>query len=222
MSRKNNDKSSMAKKVKDAYESENASGENEAEVASAETNEVADQPGNGAASSTGVDVGDMNALIAEFDRVSQELKEQQQKSNEMQTRYLRAIADLENYRKRTLKEKEELSKLVISNFVEDLLPVIDNFRLGMLAAKASPEAKVVADGLGMVLTQFLEVLRNKGIEEIPSDGQEFDPQFHECVSHLAHDEVPENHVIETIRIGYKMRDRLIRAATVVVSSGKGQ
>ena len=212
----------MAKKVKDAYETEDASEGKEVEVASAETDEVADQLGNKAESSGAVETGDMNSLIAELDRVSQELGEEQQKSNEMQTRYLRAIADLENYRKRTLKEKEELSKLVTSNFVEDLLPVIDNFKLGMLAANASPDAKVVADGLGMVLTQLLEVLRNKGIEEIPSDGQEFDPQFHECVSHLAHNEVPENYIIETIRSGYKMRDRLIRAATVVVSSGKGQ
>ena len=208
----------MAKKVKDAYETEEASANGDVEVASAESDESTEA----SESAREAEFSDINALIAELDKVSQELEEQRQKSNEMQARYLRAIADLENYRKRALKEKEELSKLVVSNFVEDLLPVIDNFKLGMAAANASPEAKVVADGLGMVLTQFLDVLKNKGIEEVVPNGQEFDPQVHECVSHLPHDEVAENYVIETIRTGYKMKDRLIRAATVVVSSGKPQ
>ena len=216
----------MAKKVKDAYETEETSANEDVEVVSAESDEAteASEPDTETQpeSANEVEFGDMNALIAELDRVSQELEEQRQKSNEMQARYLRAIADLENYRKRSLKEKDDLSKLVISNFVEDLLPVIDNFKLGMSAANASPEAKVVADGLGMVLTQFLEVLKNKGIEEVVPNGQEFDPQVHECVSHLPHNDVAENHVIETIRTGYKMKDRLIRAASVVVSSGKPQ
>jgi molecular chaperone GrpE len=232
MSLKHKEKKSMAKKVKEAYETGEPSENKEAEVASAELDEsiagdeavanLKDKSHSKKKSLSGTEFEDLNALITELDRVSQSLEEQQQKSNEMQTRYLRAVADLENYRKRALKEKEELSKLVISNFVEDLLPVIDNFKLGMVSANSHPEAKVVADGLGMVLIQFMEVLKTKGVEEILPNGQEFDPQFEECVSHLPHSEVPENHVIETIRAGYKLKDRLIRAATVVVSSGKGK
>lgn len=218
----------MAKKVKEAYETEELSGNEKVEAASAELDEkiagdnAVDNFKDKTESTSDIEVGDMNTLISELDRVSQELEEQEQKANEMQTRYLRAIADLENYRKRALREKEELSKHVTSIFAEDLLPVIDTFKLGMTAANSDPEAKVVAEGLGMVLIQFMEVLKTKGIEEILPNGLEFDPRFHECVSHLPHDEVPENHVIETIRAGYKLKDRLIRAATVVVSSGKGQ
>lgn len=211
---------SMANKVKEAYEKEEVSNEQEAETVTVELNEAgAEEETVGNVSPVEKEFSDMNALIAELDRISQALDEQQQKTNEMQTRYLRAVADLENYRKRMIREKEELSKLAVSGFAEDLLPIVDNFKLGMTAANAHPEAKVVSDGLGMVLGQFLEVLKSKGIEEISPKGEEFDPQFHECVSHLPHEEIPEDHVIETIRSGYKIKDRLIRAATVLVSSG---
>jgi len=212
----------MAKKVKEAYEQDSSEEKSDASanldenVAEANAEEVtADQGGGGAVA----DLEDLNTIVMELERLSNALEEEKKKSLEMQTRYLRAIADLENYRKRTLKEKEELGKIALGNFVEDLLPVLDNFKLGMKAADAHPEAKVVSDGFRMVMDQFLEVFRSKGIEEILPNGKEFDPQFEECVSHLPHAEVPENHVIETIRSGYKIRDRLIRAATVVVSSG---
>jgi molecular chaperone GrpE len=102
---------------------------------------------------------------------------------------------------------------------ESLLPVVDTFRLGLGAADQHPEAKVVADGFRMVWSQFGEVLRGMGIEEIVPTGAVFDPTFHECVAHLPHAEVADNHVIDTVRIGYKLGDRLIRPATVVVSRG---
>lgn len=216
---------SMAKKVKEAYETEDSSVNSEAEVVSVDVDEDvaeenADNIQNEEETPKATEFSDLNSLITELDRVTQELDEQKNKAAEMQARYLRAVADLENFRKRALKDKEDLSKMVTSNFAEDLLPVVDNFKLGMTSANSHPEAKVVAEGLGMVLAQFMEVLKNKGIEEISPNGEKFDPMFHECVSHLANEDVEEDHVIETIRAGYKLKDRLVRAATVVVSSGK--
>lgn len=216
----------MAKKVKETYENDSNNPVEEGSVGSEET--VAEQNVDSANSEDNeqqvnvAEFEDLNSLISELDRVTTALDEEKGKTAEMQSRYLRSVADLENYRKRALKEKEELAKIAVGNFVEDLLPVLDNFKLGMKAADSHPEAKVVSDGFQMVLGQFLDVLKDKGIEEIVPDGKEFDPQFEECVSHLPNDEVPENHVIETIRAGYKIKDRLIRAATVVVSSGPAE
>jgi len=212
----------MAKKVKDAYE-QDSSEENQETSAAVNNMPSAEETGSqsemGSAGMSDLPFEDLGSLIDELNKVTVALEEEQLKVGEMQSRYLRAVADMENYRKRALKEKEELGKLAVANFVEDLLPVLDNFRLGMQAADSHPEAKVVSDGFKMVLDQFLDVLKSKGIEEIAPNGKEFDPQFEECVSHLPHPEVPENHVIQTIRSGYRINERLIRAATVVVSSG---
>lgn len=212
MSEHNKEQEFMAKKVKEAYESD--SNPESSGASGAEKPHSQHESGEKEAS-----VEDLNSLLSELERLGTALDEEKQKSADMQTRYLRAVADLENYRKRSIKEKEELGKTAVANFVEELLPVLDNFKLGMKAAEAHPDAKVVADGFRMVLEQFFEVFKARGIEEIVPNGQEFDPQFEECVSHLPHDEVPENHVIETIRAGYRIKERLIRAATVVVSSG---
>ena len=226
MSEKKKDQNDMAKKVKEAYEPDDAS-----KAKAADASPASSEPDAGASGHEGSDsessssrsrggAGDTQTLIAELDHTAQELEDARQKAGEVQTRYLRAVADLENYRKRAVREKEELSKSVVSDFAEDLFPVIDNFKLGMSAADSHPEAKSFADGMRMVLEQLIDVLKNRGIEEVSPTGEEFDPQWHECVSHLVHDDVPENHVIETIRTGYRLKDRLLRAATVVVSSGK--
>jgi molecular chaperone GrpE len=168
------------------------------------------------------EIGNLGDLIAEMDRVTEELEATRLRADEMQGRYLRSVADMENFRKRAIKEKEELGKLVTSRLMEELLPVVDNFKLGMQAADQHPDAKVVSEGFRMVLVQFQEVLKNQGVEEVVPTGQTFDPQYHECVAHLPHNEVEENQVIETIRTGYRIKEKLIRPATVVVSSGKPQ
>ena len=211
----------MAKKVKETYEKDARDSREEGSAGSEEA--VAEDTVESAENRLdGSEFEDLNSLITELERATSALDEEKAKTAEMQSRYLRAIADLENYRKRAIKEKEELAKTVIGNFVEDLLPVLDNFKLGMKAADAHPEAKVVSDGFQMVLNQFMDTFKEKGIEEIIPNGKEFDPQWEECVSHLPNNDVPENHVIDTIRAGYKIKDKLIRAATVVVSSGPAQ
>lgn len=206
----------MAKKVKEAYEGDKA--------AEAVSSNLAEESDEAEAQTENVDAGsesggDETSPLAQLEKALKELDEERAKSEDMQKRYLRSIADLENFRRRAIKDKEELSKHAISDFADALLPVLDNFKLGMTAAEQHPEASVVAEGFKMVQVQLVSVLKDKGIEEIVPDGEEFDPQFHEGVSHLPHDEVPENCVIETIRSGYRFKDKLIRAATVVVSSG---
>ena len=148
-----------------------------------------------------------------------ELEKAQAEAAEMKTRYLRAVADLENYRKRIGREKQDIIRSAAAGVVEDLLPVLDNMKLGLQAAENHPEAKDVTIGFKMVDDQLKKTLSGQGLEELIPDGAPFDPNLHECIAHQPSDEVEEDHVIETVRAGYRLNDRLIRAANVIVSSG---
>ena len=147
------------------------------------------------------------------------LEKAEKEALEMKTRYLRSVADLENYRKRITREKQEIIRSAAANVVESLLPVLDNMKLGLQAAESHPEAKDVTIGFKMVDDQLKRSLNEQGLEELIPDGEVFDPNFHECISHQPSAEVEEDTVIQTVRAGYRLNDRLIRAANVIVSSG---
>jgi molecular chaperone GrpE len=149
----------------------------------------------------------------------QQLNEALAKIDETQNRFLLASADLENYRKRVTREKEELSKYAVSSIIEELIPVLDNLSLGLLAAAEHPEAKPVAEGFIMVNSQLKSILAQNGLKEINPAKQTFDPNLHDCLSTQPHNEIKEDCVITVNRIGYMLHDRLLRPASVIVSSG---
>jgi molecular chaperone GrpE len=136
-------------------------------------------------------------------------------------RYLRAVADLENFRRRTVREKEELRLFASSRLLEDLLPALDNLGLALTAAR-QPKAdlKGLASGVELVQQQLKASLAAHGLKEINPLGQPFDPHQHEAISHQASAEVKPEHVMTVVRTGYTLNGRLIRPASVVVSSGK--
>jgi molecular chaperone GrpE len=134
-------------------------------------------------------------------------------------RLLRAVADLDNYRKRAHREKEELRQFGVTNLAQDLLPVLDNLSLGLAAARSQTEVKAIVDGVTLVLDQFKNALAKHGLKEINPTGQQFDPQLHESVSHVPSTEVPEEHVVQVVRTGYTLNGRLLRAAAVILSGG---
>jgi len=148
-----------------------------------------------------------------------ELEKARNEAAEMKIRYLRAVADLENYRKRIAREKQDIIRNAAANVVESLLPVLDNMKLGLQAAENHPEAKDVTCGFKMVENQLKKSLSEQGLQELIPDGEAFDPNLHECIAHQPSDEVGEDHVIQTVRAGYRLNERLIRAANVIVSSG---
>lgn len=147
------------------------------------------------------------------------LDEMSAEATEYKERYLRTVADLENYRKRAVREKEEARKQGISSLLEDLLPVLDNFQLGLKSAEMHDGGSAFAEGFRMVLKQMQTVLTDNGLVPLSPDGESFDPNYHECVAHLPHGTVEEGHIIEVQRVGYRYQERLLRPAVVVVSSG---
>jgi molecular chaperone GrpE len=148
-----------------------------------------------------------------------ELQKAQLEATEMKNRYLRSVADMENFRKRIAREKQDIIRNAAANIVESLIPVLDNMKLGLQAAENHPEAKDVTIGFKMVDDQLKSTLADQGLQELIPDGETFDPNFHECIAQQPSEEVEEDKIIQTVRAGYRLNDRLIRAANVIVSSG---
>ena len=132
---------------------------------------------------------------------------------------LRSVADLDNYRKRMAREKDDAIRYANANFLERLIPILDNFDLGLQAAKAGGSQSAVIDGMTMVFKQLQEFLASCGVETIDASGEHFDPNLHEAIAQEENAEVEEGVVIRQLRKGYKLKDRLIRPANVVVSKG---
>jgi molecular chaperone GrpE len=135
---------------------------------------------------------------------------------------LRSQADFENYRKRTAREKDDAIKYANSSLLERLLPIVDNFELGLAAAKSEGENSPVYSGMSLVSKQLNDFLADNGLQPIDAVGKKFDPNLHEAIAHEPSVSVPEETVIRQTRRGYKFKDRLLRPASVVVSSGKGR
>lgn len=128
-------------------------------------------------------------------------------------------AELENYRKRVAREREDDVKRARAGLLEDLLPVIDNFELGMMEVrKADPKSPIVI-GMEMIERQLKDFMASVGVEPVDGVGAAFDPNLHEAVGQEESAEIAEGKIVRQLRKGYKLRDRLLRAAMVVVSKG---
>lgn len=137
----------------------------------------------------------------------------------MRDQALRAQADLDNYRKRATREREDAVKYASMSFLERLIPILDNFDLGLNAARGDAQAGAIVSGLDMVARQFQDFLASSGVEVIDAEGKPFDPHIHEALAQEESTEVEEGTVIRQMRRGFKLKDRLIRPANVIVSKG---
>ncbi len=132
---------------------------------------------------------------------------------------LRSQADFENYKKRAAREKEEAMKYANSSLLERLIAIVDNFELGLSAAREEGEKSPVFAGMNMVLKQLTDFLSDNGLTPINAEGQKFDPNLHEAIAREASADAPEGIVLRQTRRGYRLKDRLLRPSSVVVSSG---
>ena len=131
-------------------------------------------------------------------------------------RAIRATADLENFRKRMEREKREARRYANQDLLGELLPVLDNFEMGLQAASEDAESMIYR-GMEMVKKQLDEFLSGQGVEEIPAEGLVFDPAVHEAVSQEECEDMEEGMILRVIRRGYRMSERLLRPANVVVA-----
>ncbi|MBC8242916.1 MAG: nucleotide exchange factor GrpE [Verrucomicrobia bacterium] len=148
------------------------------------------------------------------------LREQAAKAAEYYDRLQRQVAEADNLRKRLAKEKQEAIRYANEALIEDLLPTMDSFEMAISATRDSDDNAIesLKTGIEMVYTQLKRTLEEVGVTEIDAVGQPFDPSRHEAMSRKQTDEAEEGTVLEQTRKGYQLRDRLLRAASVVVAA----
>ncbi|MCI8700007.1 MAG: nucleotide exchange factor GrpE [Clostridia bacterium] len=145
----------------------------------------------------------------------EELSKKQEEVDELTDRYKRVMAEFENYKKRSQKEREMLYNMILSDIIENILPVVDNLEN---AVKAETQDMNYKQGVEMVLKQFKDVLSLKGVEEIKTVGEIFDPSLHEAVSSVQDDTKKSQEIVQEYRKGYKLGSKVIRHSMVVVAN----
>lgn len=194
--------------------------ENEEVTAEAETVEF-EQAAEAAKAAASEDTAEKAAEEAPKElTLEEQLEAAKAEAAENYKNYLRSVADLDTYRRRVMREKDELKQYAISGLLEDFLPVYDNLGLGLMSAEQSADPNIVVQGIEMVLGQFKKLLEENGITEIaPKSGDDFDPNQEEAFQTQPSEEVEEGKVLSTMRKGFSLNGRLIRPASVVVSGG---
>lgn len=144
-----------------------------------------------------------------------ELQSKQQELDELTDRYKRILAEFENHKKRSQKEREGLYNSVLGDIIEVILPILDNLEN---AVKVETSDENYKKGIELVLKQFQDVLKSKGVEEIKALGETFDPELHEAVSSVQDDSKGEKEIVQEYRKGYKIGHRVIRHSMVVVAN----
>ena len=148
-------------------------------------------------------------------KCKEELQKKQEELDELTDRYKRVMAEFENYKKRSSKERENLYGSILGDVVEAVLPVLDNLEN---AAKVETKDENYKQGVELVLKQFKDVLKSKGVEEIEAIGTTFDPELHEAVSSVQDESKESQEIVQEYRKGYKFGNKVIRHSMVVVAN----
>ncbi|MGZ9584990.1 nucleotide exchange factor GrpE [Paenibacillus marinisediminis] len=160
---------------------------------------------------------DQPAGEAQVDAAGAELDAAKALADENYQRYLRVQADFDNYRRRTMKEKEDLAKYASTKLVTELVPVLDNLERALAADVAEGDQGSFAKGVDMIYRQFQQVLEQEGVTAMNAVGQPFNPEFHQAIMQVESDEYEEGFVVEEVQKGYMLKDRVLRPAMVKVS-----
>ncbi len=150
------------------------------------------------------------------DKNSEELKKLQDDYAALNDRYMRTLAEYDNFRKRTQKDIESKVAYTKTDILSKILPVVDNFERA--ASNADADFDGYKKGIEMTVNQFMEILKSLGVEEFGAVGEQFDPNFHNGVMHIEDDSFGENEIADVFMKGYKIGDRIIRPATVKVAN----
>ena len=162
---------------------------------------------------------DSQSSATEEEKLLSALSEAEEKFNELHDKYLRQMAEFENYRKRTLKEKSELILNASAKLMTAVLPVLDDMDRAHDAMATTDDAASIREGFELIATKFRSILEQNGLKKIDTEGQSFDTDFHEAIAMVpATDDSLKGQVIDCVQKGYKLNDRVIRHSKVVVAN----
>ncbi len=161
---------------------------------------------------------DLNSKPVEEDEVeTTEETTSEDEIAELRDKLLRLSAEFDNFRKRSIREKEEYRKFAVEQIIIELLEVYDNFERALESAKQTDDISSVITGIEMVFKQFAGILEKEGLQKIECEGNEFDPHLHEAMMHVEHPEHEDNTVVDVCKPGYYLHSKVIRPAMVTVS-----
>lgn len=155
--------------------------------------------------------------LAENADLEQQLAQALEEKQRLHEQYVRTLADMDNLRKRTTREKEEIAKFANEGLLRDILPVIDNLERALEHSDKAAESGGLLEGVRMTLTQFTQVLSRFGVAPIDAAGKPFDPAFHQAMGQLESADHPVNTVMVEMQKGYQLNERLLRPAFVLVA-----
>ncbi len=185
-----------------------------------EDNTAAEDPGKGAENS-GKEAED-SGKDAESDKIAayeKQLRDQQDKLSEANEKFLRLFSEFDNYRKRVNKERIEFAKTAAEEIITALLPILDDLERASRNAGQQQEKDAELEGVVLIYNKFKTILRQKGVEEIPTSGADFDTDYHEAITHVpAENKKQKGKVVEEVQKGYLLNGKVIRHARVVVAN----
>jgi molecular chaperone GrpE len=139
--------------------------------------------------------------------------------NAEKDRYLRLMAEFDNYKKRISRDYDRLVESANEKLILDLIDVRENFDRAIQSAQTNTDYQGLLDGLKLIYSKFESILEKNGLEVFAAPGDQFDPQIHDALMKSVHPEIPEDHISEVYEKGYKLKGRVIKHAKVIVSSG---
>ncbi len=161
---------------------------------------------------------EMNGVMSETESLKQLLNDTQEQLEKEKKEYLFLMAEFDNFRKRTLREKSEIIKNGAEGAMKGLLPIIDDFERGLQAINGSSDVEAVKEGMELIYNKFIKYLEQNGVKEIPTQDQPFDTDRHEAIAMVPTDDPDKKgRVIDTIAKGYTLNDKVIRHAKVAVA-----
>ncbi|MEA1995585.1 MAG: nucleotide exchange factor GrpE [Campylobacterota bacterium] len=154
----------------------------------------------------------------EEQKKEEETRDIEKELQEMTNKYLRSLAEFNNFRKREEKERMRLSNVVKINVIRDFLPILDNLQKAL--GNSKQHQSKVTEGVELIVKKFNDILKNGGVKEIKTQGEAFNPHYHEALQVRQSDKYPPNLILETLEKGYMYKDILIKPARVIVSAKK--
>jgi molecular chaperone GrpE len=164
--------------------------------------------------SSEVNEGNIDETVADVQKMKQEYEMQ---ILELKDKYIRLSAEFDNYRKRTLKEKIELSKYAGEDLLKSILPVVDDFERGIKNLEQSSDMEAVKEGIFLIYNKFKDFLQQKGLKEIDAQNKDFNTDFHEAITKIpVEDKLMSGKIVDVVQKGYTMDEKVIRFAKVVI------
>ena len=161
-----------------------------------------------------------NKPKAKMIQLKQELEKEHRLATEYKEHLQRLAADFENYRKRVEREREDFIKFSKEDLIHEFLPILDNFEMALHHVKNTTDPKKIIEGIELVERQFHNILKKEDLQVIETKGKKFNPHIHEAIMHEETDKHPEGFIIEELRKGYTLSDKIIRPAQVKISKRK--